>query len=305
MLSRVYVRRAGNFVATLDSEVCRVDGAAGKLQMLHIQACIPPETASNCQQLLPTAGSSCRPGAPPPSSTIRLPPSPQPQRLPPPRACPPSGCCRREPALPAAAAALPRTATRCRSTSSCPITPPLPLPYLRVRLPWQRPPVCCPPPSAQVGGIRTPSRPKTLSNPVGDCFVVNYNDRNYELEVREAKPADAISVVETDCQVDFEAPKDYKEPEKVFRKPAAAAAAAAGSGAGAAAGSASGSGGGGGDAKEAEPQDPKFLAFAGPARRLDGKAPTLPSAPVPVALPGTSGPAAAAGAPPQLLHTRP
>lgn len=36
---------------------------------------------------------------------------------------------------------------------------------------------------------------------VGDCFVVNYNNKNYEIEVREAKPANAISVIETDCQV--------------------------------------------------------------------------------------------------------
>lgn len=54
---------------------------------------------------------------------------------------------------------------------------------------------------------------------VGDCFVVNYNNKNYEIEVREAKPGNAISVVETDCQVDFEAPKDYKEPERVVKPP--------------------------------------------------------------------------------------
>lgn len=36
--------------------------------------------------------------------------------------------------------------------------------------------------------------------------------QNYEIEVKEAKPKNAISVVETDCQVDFEAPKDYIEP---------------------------------------------------------------------------------------------
>ena len=36
---------------------------------------------------------------------------------------------------------------------------------------------------------------------VGDCFLVNYNNKNYEIEVREAKPGNAISVVETDCQV--------------------------------------------------------------------------------------------------------
>ena len=36
---------------------------------------------------------------------------------------------------------------------------------------------------------------------VGDCFVVNYNNKNYEIEVREARPAKAISVIETDCEV--------------------------------------------------------------------------------------------------------
>ena len=50
---------------------------------------------------------------------------------------------------------------------------------------------------------------------VGDCFVVNYNNKNYEIEVKEAKPGPAISVIETDCQVDFEAPKDYKEPVRL------------------------------------------------------------------------------------------
>jgi ubiquitin fusion degradation protein 1 len=36
---------------------------------------------------------------------------------------------------------------------------------------------------------------------VGDTFVVHYNNRAYEIEVKEAKPGNAISVVETDCQV--------------------------------------------------------------------------------------------------------
>lgn len=49
----------------------------------------------------------------------------------------------------------------------------------------------------------------------GDCFVVNYLNKNYEIEVRETKPGSAISIIETDCQVDFEAPKDYVEPERV------------------------------------------------------------------------------------------
>jgi ubiquitin fusion degradation protein 1 len=52
-----------------------------------------------------------------------------------------------------------------------------------------------------------------------DCFVIEYNNKKYEIEVKETRPGDAISVIETDCQVDFEAPKDYKEPER-FPAPA-------------------------------------------------------------------------------------
>ena len=49
--------------------------------------------------------------------------------------------------------------------------------------------------------VRVLSYLKNLGLQVGDCFLVNYNNRNYEIEVREAKPGNAISVVETDCQV--------------------------------------------------------------------------------------------------------
>lgn len=44
------------------------------------------------------------------------------------------------------------------------------------------------------------------------CVCASCCVQNYEIEVKEAKPKNAISVVETDCQVDFEAPKDYIEP---------------------------------------------------------------------------------------------
>eukprot|EP00798_Chlamydomonas_sp_ICE-L_P029337 gene29337-8891_t len=169
--------------------------------------------------------------------------------------------------------------------------------------------------------------PRTTSLCAACYVVVNYNNKNYEIEVKEAKPGPAISVVETDCQVDFEAPKDYKEPEKVFRTPAAGAAAKAESsankpsGSGGAEGSKAGtdaapepepepaepkflafadkpSGSSGAEGSkagtaaapepDAEPEEPKFLAFAGAAKRLDGKAPTLVSAPVPVDLHGPS-----------------
>jgi ubiquitin fusion degradation protein 1 len=36
---------------------------------------------------------------------------------------------------------------------------------------------------------------------VGDCFVVSYNNKNFEIEVKETKPKSAISIIETDCQV--------------------------------------------------------------------------------------------------------
>ncbi len=58
--------------------------------------------------------------------------------------------------------------------------------------------------------------------------MVHYNNKNYEIEVRDAKPQAAISVIETDCQVDFEAPKDWKEPPRQQPKPAEQPAAGAG-----------------------------------------------------------------------------
>jgi ubiquitin fusion degradation protein 1 len=88
-------------------------------------------------------------------------------------------------------------------------------------------------------------------------------------QVRSCKPGDAISIIETDCQVDFEAPKDYKEPTPV----AAAQRSSAATPAAAAVGSGT-PGSGGGDqaaATEEEEEQPKFVAFAGSGRRLDGK----------------------------------
>ena len=38
--------------------------------------------------------------------------------------------------------------------------------------------------------------------------------RNYYLTVLETKPADAISILETDISVDFAPPLDYKEPTR-------------------------------------------------------------------------------------------
>merc|ERR1719198_203397 len=49
---------------------------------------------------------------------------------------------------------------------------------------------------------------------VGDCIVIDYNSKKYEIEIIECKPANAISIIEADVNVDFAPPKDYKEPPR-------------------------------------------------------------------------------------------
>ena len=51
----------------------------------------------------------------------------------------------------------------------------------------------------------------------GDIFTFAYNDQVYEMAVQETKPEtekNAISVLETDLEVDFAAPVGYEEPKK-------------------------------------------------------------------------------------------
>mmetsp|Transcript_14022 Transcript_14022/g.42335 ORF Transcript_14022/g.42335 Transcript_14022/m.42335 type:complete len:321 (-) Transcript_14022:1053-2015(-) len=115
---------------------------------------------------------------------------------------------------------------------------------------------------------------------VGDAICVNYNNRKYFIDVIEAKPpnphpggANAISVVDTDCEVDFAQPLDYVEPERLPPPTPQAAAAAAEDGAGSST-----------PAETAAPEEPKFLAFAGSGRRLDGKEPKHADSPVAVPL---------------------
>uniref|UniRef100_A0A7S2A2U1 Uncharacterized protein n=1 Tax=Trieres chinensis TaxID=1514140 RepID=A0A7S2A2U1_TRICV len=49
----------------------------------------------------------------------------------------------------------------------------------------------------------------------GDVICVPYNDRNYHFELMEVKPQDAACIIETDCNVDFDAPVGYKDPSEV------------------------------------------------------------------------------------------
>lgn len=88
----------------------------------------------------------------------------------------------------------------------------------------------------------------------GDTIMVAYNNRKFYIDVVETKPSSAVSIIETDCEVDFAAPLDYKEPEKPavstpVKKPRAE------------------------EEVEDEPakKTPKFSPFTGPGRRLDGK----------------------------------
>ena len=53
---------------------------------------------------------------------------------------------------------------------------------------------------------------------IGDVFTFGYNDNVYEIEVLETKPSiaekGAISVLETDLEVDFAPPVGYEEPKR-------------------------------------------------------------------------------------------
>ncbi|KHN30155.1 Ubiquitin fusion degradation protein 1 like [Glycine soja] len=48
----------------------------------------------------------------------------------------------------------------------------------------------------------------------GDTIMVPYNNKKYYIDIVETIPSPAVSIIETDCEVDFAPPLDYKEPEK-------------------------------------------------------------------------------------------
>ncbi|KAK9275557.1 hypothetical protein L1049_022824 [Liquidambar formosana] len=78
----------------------------------------------------------------------------------------------------------------------------------------------------------------------GDTIMITHNGRNFYIDVVETKPSSAVSIIETDCEVDFAPPLDYKESEKP--KPQRIV-------------------------EEPTKEEPKFKPFTGAARRLDGK----------------------------------
>lgn len=89
---------------------------------------------------------------------------------------------------------------------------------------------------------------------VGDQITINYNNRQYFIDIVEAKPQAAISVIETDCEVDFAPPLDYVEPTQQQPAPAPVEETEPES------------------TSEPEPEQPSFVAFRGSGMRLDGKA---------------------------------
>lgn len=100
--------------------------------------------------------------------------------------------------------------------------------------------------------------------------MIEYNDKLYHIDVLEVQPSDAISVVETDVEVDFAPPKDYKEPDYAAQAAAQAAAAAAADAGGAVPMATDGAAAPAGDGKngaagapEAAAEEPKFLVFGG------------------------------------------
>lgn len=94
----------------------------------------------------------------------------------------------------------------------------------------------------------------------GDNIVIGYNNKKFEIEIVETRPADAVSIIEADIEVDFAPPKDYVEPERV--PPAAAAAAEQ-------------------KAVPAAPVEPEGpTVFGGSGYRLDGRPVKIPPQPV-------------------------
>ncbi|KVI09859.1 ubiquitin fusion degradation protein 1 homolog [Cynara cardunculus var. scolymus] len=48
----------------------------------------------------------------------------------------------------------------------------------------------------------------------GDVVVINHGEEKYVVNILETKPSPAISLFDTDCEVEFAPPLDYKQPEK-------------------------------------------------------------------------------------------
>ncbi|PIN99156.1 hypothetical protein AB205_0118010, partial [Aquarana catesbeiana] len=76
-------------------------------------------------------------------------------------------------------------------------------------------PVVCNPLTACIGTYRLENALRNFAClTTGDVIAINYNEKIYELRVMETKPEKAVSIIECDMNVDFDAPLGYKEPER-------------------------------------------------------------------------------------------
>ena len=96
----------------------------------------------------------------------------------------------------------------------------------------------------------------------GGTVPIIYNSKRFLIDIVELKPAHAVSIVETDCDTDFEKPLDYVEDEEeqqrigddtddtALQRPADGSAP---------------------QQQDEADADPSFVAFSGSAKRLDGR----------------------------------
>ena len=63
----------------------------------------------------------------------------------------------------------------------------------------------------------------------GDVIQLPYNNKNYHFALKEVEPQDAACIIETDCNVDFDAPVGYKEPDYTKQSSSVGATSSAGS----------------------------------------------------------------------------
>lgn len=52
----------------------------------------------------------------------------------------------------------------------------------------------------------------------GDTIAIQFAGRRFEIDIVETKPGLAIMTIQTDLEVDFAPPKDYKEASPVFNR---------------------------------------------------------------------------------------
>lgn len=153
--------------------------------------------------------------------------------------------------------------------------------------------VCVAPRRGDAAALLTPRAPPSLETTLrkyscltaGDSILISYNNKRFFIDIQEVRPPRAVSIIETDCEVDFAPPLDYVEPQRPPPPAPAPAPPAQLPAEGALRNSVRWVLSDAASAAAGEAQPPKFAAFAGGARRLDGKAVPPPSA--------TAGPSAA------------